>query len=77
MVVIVYSQWKMCQACDDDRTHLLFYLHLFITSSFSAFPFFRYSPFIFSFGSVYLFTPFIIVLYYLAVGFCLLVVRLG
>jgi len=67
----------MCQACDADRTHLLFYLHLFISSSFSAFPFFRYSPFFFSFGSIYLFMPFIIVSYYLAVSFCLLVVGLG
>jgi len=75
MVVTVYSQWKMCQACGDDRTHLLFYLHLFISSSFSAFPFFRYSPFTFSFGSFYLFIIFIIVSYYLVVSFFLLVVR--
>lgn len=71
MVVIVYSQWKMCQACDDDRTHLLFYLHLFISSSCSAFPFFRCSPFAFSFGSIYLFIPFIAVSYYLVVSFFL------
>jgi len=75
MVVMVYSQWKMCQACDDERT-CLFYLHLFISSSFSAFPFSPESPFTFSFGSIYLFRLLLFRIIWLLVSFILLVVML-